>query len=119
MDYTGAKNFILAKLERELPQHLTYHNLGHVLDVLNAVEQHISVVDVSAENATLLRTAALFHDSGFTIQPEDHEALSCNIAKEALPNYGYSSLQIEQICGMIMATRIPQSPTTPLSLIHI
>lgn len=114
MDYTGVKNYILAKLERELPQHLTYHNLGHVLDVLNAVEQHLLVADVTAEDATLLRTAALFHDSGFTIQPENHETLSCNIAAEILPGFGYATAQIEQICGMIMATRIPQSPTTPL-----
>jgi HD superfamily phosphodiesterase len=117
MDYIGAKNYILARLERELPQHLTYHNLEHVLDVLNAVELHLSVVKIVAEDAVLLRTAALFHDSGFTIQPEEHETLSCTIAREVLPDYDYTSLQIEKICGMIMATRIPQSPNTPLEQI--
>lgn len=114
MDYTGVKNYILDRLECELPAYLTYHNLGHVLDVLNAVERHISIGDMAEDEAILLRTAALFHDSGFTIQPQEHETLSCNIAREMLPKFGYHDYEIEEVCGMIMATRIPQSPKTPL-----
>jgi predicted metal-dependent HD superfamily phosphohydrolase len=39
------------------------------------------------------------------------------IAKDLLPNYGYESNEIERICGMIMATKIPQSPKNLLEQI--
>jgi uncharacterized protein len=39
------------------------------------------------------------------------------MAKEILPNYGLSIHQVELICNMILATRIPQSPVTKLDKI--
>ncbi len=62
----------------------------------------------------MLKTAALFHDSGFIIKAKGHEEISCNYAKEYLPSFGYSEEQIKIICGMIMATKIPQTPQTKL-----
>jgi uncharacterized protein len=59
-------------------------------------------------------TAALFHDSGFIETRDGHEAESCIIARQHLPSYGYQPVEIELICDMIMATRIPQSPQTYL-----
>jgi uncharacterized membrane-anchored protein YitT (DUF2179 family) len=41
--------------------------------------------------------------------------LGCNIAKKYLPDFDYSAEQIEAICQMIMATKLPQSPTNKLS----
>lgn len=114
MNYAGAKAFILDKLERELSDKLYYHGIHHTLDVLNIVDELCDLEEVDGEALVLLRTAALFHDSGFTIASQEHERLGCEIAQGALPYYGYSAQQIEQICGMIMATKIPQSPKTHL-----
>ncbi|MFP5439408.1 MAG: HD domain-containing protein [Bacteroidia bacterium] len=114
MDFEKAKDAILKKLTAELPPSLAYHSVEHVLDVLRAVEKHIAAQGITGHDAVLLRTAALYHDSGFTVQPEGHEELSCGIAGEMLPQFGYSPEDIDAICGMIMATRIPQSPKTPL-----
>jgi uncharacterized protein len=58
----------------------------------------------------LLLTAVMYHDCGFMIQANHHEALSCALAKESLPKFGYTTADIEMICGMIMATRLPQTP---------
>lgn len=58
----------------------------------------------------LLATAALFHDAGFLKCAKGHEAESCGMAKAILPGYQYNANDIEQICGMIMATQLPQSP---------
>lgn len=61
-----------------------------------------------------LLSAALFHDSGFLVQSKGHEKISCDFARQYLPEFGYSEEQINKICGMIMATKIPQSPTNKL-----
>jgi uncharacterized protein len=114
MDITGAKDFILHKQEQQFPPLLTYHSVAHVLDVYEAVNRHIASAGITGDDALMLQTAALFHDSGFTVVAHGHEAESCKIARETLPQFGYNPNQIDTICGMIMATQIPQTPHTPL-----
>lgn len=117
MDFSAAEAFILNKLKTELPGNLYYHSYHHVMDVLNASIQYAQMEKISAYDLVLLKTAVLFHDSGFTIQSKDHEELGCKIVKESLPNFGYSPAEIASICGMIMATKIPQSPNNLLEQI--
>ena len=110
MNYHAAKAFILDKLDRELSDKLTYHGLHHTLDVLYITEELCYMENINPYECLLLKTAALFHDSGFTVSNRNHEELGCLIAREHLPRYDYSNTEIEQICGMIMATKIPQTP---------
>lgn len=117
MNYHAAKAFILDKLERELPNKLTYHGLHHTLDVLYITEELCYVEKVAPHDALLVKTAALFHDSGFTISNVTHEAYGCQIVRENLPRYDYTLAETQQICGMIMATKIPQSPANYLEKI--
>ncbi len=114
MDYQAAKSFILDKLHSELSDQLFYHGVHHTLDVLEVASELCRVLGVSAYETILLKTAALFHDAGFTVSSEEHEQLGCEIAQIHLPDFGYSDFEIEKICGMIMATKIPQSPKTKL-----
>lgn len=114
MNYHAAKAFIIDKLERELSDRLTYHGLHHTLDVLSVTKELCLLENVSPYEGMLLKTAALFHDSGFTINNKNHEELGCGIAREQLPSFGFSAEEIERICGMIMATKIPQSPQNKL-----
>ena len=117
MDYRGAKAFILNKLENELTDKLTYHGKHHTLDVLKITRELCALENVSRKNTTLVKTAALFHDSGFTETYSNHEEKGCEIARRVLPNYNYGEEDIEKICGMIMATKIPQSPKNHLEQI--
>jgi predicted metal-dependent HD superfamily phosphohydrolase len=110
MQFKEAKKFILSKLKKELPRHLSYHSVEHINDVYDAAKQIAKKEKVSGDDLTLLLTAALFHDSGFLIDQKEHEKLSCEVAKKHLPDFGYSPEQIQKICGMIMATQIPQKP---------
>lgn len=112
-----AKEFILNKLTQELPKHLHYHNISHILDVYDAAMRYAKLEGISAEDTQLLKVAALFHDSGFIVKAEGHELISCKFAEEYLPDFGYSFNQIEKIKGMIMATRIPQAPKNHLEQI--
>lgn len=117
MDFQEAKKFILRKLKKELPPHLSYHSVEHIKDVYNACKKIAAKEGITGEDLTLLLTAALFHDSGFLIQNKEHEALSCEIVKQHLPLFNYNQHQIDKICGMIMATRIPQKPNNKLEQI--
>ena len=61
-----------------------------------------------------LKNAALFHDSGFLETYSDHEEISCEMARKWLPQFGYNKDQIEEICNLIMGTKIPQQPKDKL-----
>ena len=98
MQYEQAHSFLINKLEKELPSWLTYHNAGHTKGVIAAAESLAKTEHLSADELTLLKTAALFHDAGFLQQSDGHEEISCIWAKDNLPDYGYSNGQIEHIC---------------------
>lgn len=118
MNVNGAEQYVLKLLGEGLSPTLYYHGLHHTLDVTKqslilAAEEGVT----DEESRFLLKTAALFHDIGFLNVYKDHEDIGCEMAREVLPAYQYSKVQIEQICGMIMATKIPQSPKTHLEKI--
>jgi len=114
-NFEHARAYALQRLERELPTALTYHSLAHTRDdVAPATRRLATIVGVSGEQRVLLHTAAYYHDIGFVMQRIDHEAIGARIAAETLPSFGYSPAQIEIIHGMIMATKLPQSPRTTL-----
>ena len=117
MQLKRAGKFILKKLSHELPSHLFYHGISHTQDVYGATERIAKAEGTSNYDKKLLLTAALFHDSGFLKMREGHEAESCKIARHYLPDFNYQPAEIEIICGMIMATQIPQSPQTYLEKI--
>jgi uncharacterized protein len=108
------KQIVFDKLDKELPKHLYYHSTGHVADVYEAAMRIADSEDIPPEGKTLLATAVLFHDTGFIYQNRNHEEKGCEIAQTMLPGLGYTPDEIETICGMIMATRIPQTPKTKL-----
>jgi uncharacterized protein len=114
-NFEHARAYALQRLERELPAVLTYHSLGHTRDdVAPATLRLAAIAGVSGEQRMLLHTAAYYHDIGFVMQRFDHEMVGARIAAETLPSFGYSPEQIEIIHGMIMATKLPQSPRTLL-----
>jgi predicted metal-dependent HD superfamily phosphohydrolase len=118
MGFDKAKETIVHHLEQNLPSDLFYHGIHHTFDVFDAalVIAENEKID-SADDLTLLKTAALFHDSGFTIDASKHEECGCDLAREILPACDYTNSQIDKICGMIMATKIPQQPLNLLERI--
>jgi uncharacterized membrane-anchored protein YitT (DUF2179 family)/predicted metal-dependent HD superfamily phosphohydrolase len=117
MQYQQVYNFLMPKLEAELPQYYTYHNASHTKNVIAAAEHLGEKEKINDEEMMLLKTAALFHDAGFLQQADGHEEISCIWAREYLPKYGYTDTHIEHICRIIMATRLPQTPVDHLGQI--
>ncbi len=117
MNFPAAKSHILYRLQLELPRNLYYHGLSHTLDVSQAVEELAAQEGISGEPLLLLQTAALYHDCGFLVTYQNHEMAACNIVRQVLPDFDYTPAQIDQICLMILATRIPQNPQNHLAQI--
>lgn len=118
MNYLGAENYILVRLRDELPASLVYHGCHHTIDVCKRAIEIAGEEGVKDENElTLLKTAALYHDSGFLSAYKGHEVESCLLVKTILPSFDYTNLEIDTICNMIMVTKIPQSPKTRLEKI--
>jgi adenylate cyclase len=114
IQFMDLQELILDKLEKELPKSLFYHNVKHTVDVVTQAELIGLGEGVSDEELLLLKTAGLFHDAGHTIGYDNHEYNSTVIAREILPNYYYTQSQIELICELIMATKLPPKPTNKL-----
>lgn len=114
-DYEGARRYVLEKLEKELPPNLYYHCLSHTRDeVIPAADQLLGMEKVDGNARLVLRTAALFHDLGYIEGVEGHEAVSARIARQVLPGFGYTAGQVDSVCSLIMATRMPRTPHTLL-----
>jgi uncharacterized protein len=119
MQFKQAGNFIVNRLKKELSANYIYHNIDHTNDVYNAAENIGRLEKISDADMKLLLTAALYHDAGFLRFSKGHEEESCRMAAEVLPGYGYTEMDINLICGMIRATRVPQSPKTLLERILV
>jgi len=116
MVFEEIKNRIYEDILEKLPSHLTYHNLNHTAYVLEKAVFLAEQSEVSSSDLELLKLAALFHDTGFIDNPKDHEEKGCKIAESYLAKE-YSKAKLDKIYGMIMATKIPQSPSTNLEKI--
>jgi predicted metal-dependent HD superfamily phosphohydrolase len=110
MDYARAEKFILDMLKKKLSDKLYYHNVRHTRETIKAAAEFSRAEGLAEEEITILKTAALLHDSGYLRLPVDNERIGTEIAREILPEYGYAPEQIEKVCRLILATRMPQKP---------
>ena len=101
---------VFAALQENLSAVLTYHSVQHTRDVLFAATTIANKEQVSKYDAQKIRLAALFHDTGFMVTYDEHEEASCKYARKVLAQYKASTENINHICEMIMATKIPQTP---------
>lgn len=104
MDFKGAFDFWINRLSEELPNHLEYHNVRHTKDVIDSVERLCDEENVDDYNRELLKAAALCHDTGFLVKYINNESIGAKFARETLPQFGYSSADLDKIEELILAT---------------
>ena len=112
--YYKIRKIILEMLHSQLSEDLHYHGVNHTLDALNTSDLYLRHMDISKHEAQLLRLGILFHDIGFVVSNNDHELRGSEIAKELLTRFNFSTEDIDIIVGLIMATKVPQTPKTLL-----
>ena len=105
---------VVARLENELPAWLTYHDLAHTKRVYEKAIMIANHENISGEVLFLLKIAAMYHDTGYLFAITNHEEESCKVVHNELPGEGFNPEDIKTICDTIMATKIPQAPTSKL-----
>ena len=113
-NFKEVEQHIVGILKRDLPNNLYYHGLHHTMDVLRSAEQIGKQEKLTEAEMLLLKIAVLYHDAGFTKVYRKHEEVGCEMAKADLPSFGFTAEEIDVVCGMIMATKIPQRPKNKL-----
>lgn len=109
---------VMTCLKEKLSPRLVYHHWKHTEHVVEMAEFIARKEYCNEEEIILVKTAALFHDAGF-VNPitDNHENESIRFAQKRLPEYGYAKYEIDQIVGMIHATKIPQKPQNKMERI--
>ncbi|MFN0048541.1 MAG: HD domain-containing protein [Cytophagales bacterium] len=108
-------NFVVDTLEEKLPSGLVYHLVDHTLDVIEAASRLSKLEGLDEAEQELVMVAAALHDLGYTVKYRFNEETAAELAKEILPHYGYHPKEIAIIESCILATRIPQTPTSHLA----
>ncbi|MCC8409034.1 DUF5706 domain-containing protein [Mucilaginibacter sp. UR6-1] len=89
---------------------LVYHNLNHTKNVVAAAMQISNHYQLNDEDYFIVIAAAWFHDMGYMIDASRHEQSSAEAATDHLKHKGVDPAVIAKIQGVIMATKMPQSP---------
>lgn len=111
-EFKQIKQGVLHQLAHLQPT-LTYHSPEHTLDVLEQCERIAAAEGLTdPRRVFLLKVAALYHDIGFLHRYTEHEEESCRIFLADATQHTFSDEEKNDVLHMIMATRLPQQPTT-------
>ncbi len=112
MNVDEMEKWVWNTLQSGLSKSYTYHNVQHITSMINDLQCFVDHYKISNYDYNLLKTAALFHDIAFIKSHINHEVESAMMAEEQLPKYGFNEEEIAIVKGMILATKLPQSPKT-------
>jgi predicted metal-dependent HD superfamily phosphohydrolase len=111
-DYPRAIAYSLHRLETKLSPNLFYHSYWHTREDVMVAARRLSLLsDLQGEDLQLLEVAAAYHDIGYLHTEVDHELAGIEITSQVLPSFGFTPAQVSRVNNMILATRLPQSPT--------
>ena len=110
VDYRGAEKMMIEKLSKELSPDLYYHSVHHTIDVSNAAESLALQEGMQGEDIFVLKAAALFHDAGYIRKYRDNEQIGVELARELLPQYGFSEEMLNRIERLIYITFVENEP---------
>ena len=104
---------------KDLPESLHFHSLKYARKIYNQSFLLCRSEEIEQEDRLLVRTAALMLFTGLTQAYQNFENRSAVICREILPGFAYSETQIDQISNLILATKMPFSPSNRLETILI
>lgn len=113
------EKFVVELLSNELDPNYLYHNLRHTQRVVKNTKELLDSCTLSERENEAIELAAWLHDTGYTKGTENHEEVSCAIAREFLSAQGYEQDLIQKIATCIMATaRYAEPKTLPEKIIR-
>ena len=106
-------NFVENYLNDHPDENRTYHDYDHAVSVAEAVHELSKEAGLPAIDIEDLVIAGIFHDVGYCIDPDIHEALSADIANEYLESQGMDETRRANIKEYIQATKMNWSGENP------
>ena len=110
IDFEHMRIDIINHLKALLPEEIVYHDINHTMNVEKAAIRYAKLEGVDEASIMLLRTAVLYHDAGFILQPDHNEHFAIKMAEDKLPKFGYSQDHIKIIQDIILATSSGHTP---------
>jgi putative nucleotidyltransferase with HDIG domain len=108
-------DFILKLFTDKLPSTFVYHNYTHSKRVYKSINEIIEHSQIDVKDATILRLAALLHDTGYTVNVENHEVEGVKIARKFLESHDIEEDIIDGVEKCILATKFKDTiPKTDL-----
>ncbi|EHQ30612.1 Pycsar system effector family protein [Mucilaginibacter paludis] len=107
-----AQDYVLNYYRTHNTDNLAYHNLQHTEDVIAAATQIANHYQLNDQDFAIVLTAVWFHDLGYVENAAVHEEVGATLAETFLKDNNADDDFIQQVKGCIMATKMPQSPTT-------
>ena len=104
--YKKIENYLIANL----PEKYTYHTIYHIRDVVEQAQKIAKREKIEKRDIADIKLAAWLHDIGYIWEPLRHEAKGSEYATVILNAMNFPRSKIALITGMILATKIPQSP---------
>ena len=103
-------SFVKDCLHNRLSNQMYFHNLGHTLMVVEAVNLIGKAEGLSKDELFILILAAFLHDVGYMEKYWGHEEESARIASAFLVANGLEIEKIELVKKCIVATKFSQHP---------
>lgn len=110
----AAEQYITSLMEEKLAEGHRYHSLAHTLNMRDEALKLGHAMNLAEDQLEMLVLACLFHDTGFTVTYEGHEAMSRQIAQQFLDTQGYPQDKTKVVLSLIDATYPPKNPSTVL-----
>ena len=110
---SAAEQYVVKIFSEKIGKDFTFHSFNHTREVVLHTELIAGNYELSEEDHTALLIAAWFHDTGYAEGlKRAHEEESQKLATEFLKQHNAPQTLIDKVNGCIIATRMPQSPTT-------
>jgi len=110
---------IFEEIFTNLPEFLHFHRPDYAKKVYDQSFLLCRSEEIEEEDRLLVRTAALMLFTGLIQDYHHFENRSIVVCREILPNFSYSEVQIDRICNLIIATKMPFNPVNQLERILI
>lgn len=110
---------IFEEILKKLPESYHFHGHEYARKVYDQSFLLCRSEEIEQEDRLLVRTAALMLFTGLIEDYHQFENRSTVICREILPDFHYSEMQVDRICNLIMATKIPYNPVNILEKILV
>ncbi len=107
-------DYVITYYKEHDNKNLLYHNLQHTKDVVAAATQIANHYQLDDNDFFIVLAAVWFHDLGYMVDLNAHEEKGAELAVKFFENHKVSERDIKLIEGCILATKMPQTPTTLL-----